>query len=413
MLELGVVSFANGGSDLPYLFFAIFFLILIPIYMRLPFGWTKKGITLLLTVACLLSVFGIVALEQFPLWQAALFLLLLVIASTYLLEQKLGHLFYARIYEHDLIVEDDGEDERKDEQPLIRKEAVEENPKNELQQVDDIDVEWSEGDWQEVEQPVVIEPLKDEYNDTIEPIADMDDVIEPLQNDDIDVDEAFIMQERWDDLLSETSNETSRDEAFESETKEGFDIETLAIVEQPIEQMANERHESETTLQSFVVHTVGEQEMDIIPSIDHALHEQDEGTNIPIIEEVVVYEEQTFQSVYDEKETTAGENTNEPLRILPKPLLKNLLASLYAMRPSLSDAEYEQLIHKHLHPRLHEQDYYTFANVLMEHYVASKQYEKLHLFAKQLYAQYGSYPMIQQQLTHMIHYAEQKMGWKK
>ncbi|WP_461200201.1 VIT1/CCC1 transporter family protein [Anoxybacillus sp. TBDG-1] len=398
---------------MPYLFFAIFFLILIPIYMRLPFGWTKKGITLLLTVACLLSVFGIVALEQFPLWQAALFLLLLVIASTYLLEQKLGHLFYARIYEHDLIVEDDGEDERKDEQPLIRKEAVEENPKNELQQVDDIDVEWSEGDWQEVEQPVVIEPLKDEYNDTIEPIADMDDVIEPLQNDDIDVDEAFIMQERWDDLLSETSNETSRDEAFESETKEGFDIETLAIVEQPIEQMANERHESETTLQSFVVHTVGEQEMDIIPSIDHALHEQDEGTNIPIIEEVVVYEEQTFQSVYDEKETTAGENTNEPLRILPKPLLKNLLASLYAMRPSLSDAEYEQLIHKHLHPRLHEQDYYTFANVLMEHYVASKQYEKLHLFAKQLYAQYGSYPMIQQQLTHMIHYAEQKMGWKK
>ncbi len=58
---------------------------------------------------------------------------------------------------------------------------------------------------------------------------------------------------------------------------------------------------------------------------------------------------------------------------------KNLLASLYAMRPALSDAEYEQLIHKHLHPRLHEQDYYTFANVLMEHYVASKQYEKLHL----------------------------------
>ncbi|NNU95880.1 hypothetical protein [Anoxybacillus sp. EFIL] len=396
-----------------YLFFAIFFLILIPIYIRLPFGWTKKGIALVLTVACLLSAFGIIAIEQFPLWQATLFLFLLVIASTYLLEQKLGHLFYARIYEHDFIVEDDGEDERKDEQPLVRKEAVEENPKNELQQVDDTDVEWSEGDWQEVEQPVSLEPLKDEYNDTIEPIADMDDVIEPLHNDDIDVDEAFIMQQRWDDLLSETSNETSRDEAFESEIKEGLDIETLAIVEQPIEQMANERHESETTLQSLVVHTVSEQEMDIIPSIDRALHEQDEGTNIPMIEEAVVYEEQPFQSAYDEMETTAGENTNEPLRILPKPLLKNLLASLYAMRPALSDAEYEQLIHKHLHPRLHEQDYYTFANVLMEHYVASKQYEKLHLFAKQLYAQYGSYPMIQQQLTHMIHYAEQKMGWKK
>ncbi|MGG6431044.1 hypothetical protein ACPF7I_10755 [Anoxybacillus sp. D401a] len=398
-----------------YLFFAIFFLILIPIYIRLPFGWTKKGIALVLTVACLLSAFGIIAIEQFPLWQAALFLFLLVIASTYLLEQKLGHLFYARIYEHDLIVEEDGEDERKDEQPLVRKEVVQENPKNELQQVDDIDVEWGEGEWQEVEQLVSIEPLKDEYDDTIEPIANVDDVVEPLYNGNIDVDEAFIMQERWDDLLSETSNETSRDEAFESEIKEGLDIETLAVVEQPIEQMANERHESETMLQSLVVHAVSEKEkeMDIIPSIDHALHEQDEGTSIPMIEEAVIYEEQPFQSAYDEMETTAGENINEPLRILPKPLLKNLLASLYAMRPALSDAEYEQLIHKHLHPRLHEQDYYTFANVLMEHYVASKQYEKLHLFAKQLYAQYGSYPMIQQQLTHMIHYAEQKMGWKK
>lgn len=394
-----------------YLFFAIFFLILIPIYIRLPFGWTKKGIVLALTVACLLSAFGIIAIEQIPLWQATLFLFLLVIASTYLLEQKLGHLFYARIYEHDFIVEDDGEEERKDEQPLVRKEAAEENPKNELQQVDDIDVEWSEGDWQEVEQPVSLKPLKDEYDDVIEPIADMDDVIEPLHNDDIDVDEAFIMQERWDDLLSETSDETSRDEAFESEIeiKEELDIETLAIVEQPPIEQVNERHESETTLQSLVVHKVSEQEMNDIPMIDHAFQQQEEETNIPIIEEAAVYEKQPFQSAYDEMETTSEENTNEPLRMLPKPLLKNLLASLYAMRSQLSEHEYEQLIHKHLHSHLHEQNYYIFANVLMEHYVSSKQYEKLYHFATQLYGQYESYPVIQQHLTHMIHYAEQKM----
>ncbi|EMI10597.1 hypothetical protein [Anoxybacillus gonensis] len=396
-----------------YLFFVIFFLILIPIYIRLPFGWTKKGLALLLTIACLLSAFGMIAIEQFPLWQAALFLFLLVIASTYLLEQKLGHLFYARIYEHDVIVEDDGEDERKDEQSLVMKEVTEEHPENELQQVDDIDVEWSEGDWQEVEQHVSIEPLTDAYDDVIEPIANMDDVIEPLHNDDIDVDEAFIMQERWDDLLSDISDETSRDESFENEIKEELDIETLAIVEQPIEQMANEQHESETTLQSVVVHTVSEQEMDIIPVIDHALQQQEEEANIPMIEEAVVYDEQPFQSASNEMETIAEEKTTELLRMLPKPLLKNLLASLYAMRSQLSDHEYEQLIHKHLHPRLHEQDYYTFANVLMEHYVASKQYEKLYRFATQLYAQYECYPIIQQQLTHMIHYAEQKMRWEK
>lgn len=138
----------------------------------------------------------------------------------------------------------------------------------------------------------------------------------------------------------------------------------------------------------------------------------EEQESIQSVEEAVEQVSEEEQGTADDECVTVEEN-NEEVHMLPRPFMKNLLASLYAMRPLLSDEQYEQLIHKHLHPRLHEQDYYTFANVLMEHYVASKQYEKLYDVAKQLYGQYELYPMIQQQLAHMIHYAEQKMGWKK
>ncbi|WP_180271070.1 hypothetical protein [Anoxybacillus sp. KU2-6(11)] len=402
----------NGGSDLPYLFFAIFFLILIPIYIRLPFGWTKKGIALVLTVACLLSAFGMIAVEQFPLWQAVLFLLLLVIASTYLLEQKLGHLFYARVHEHDLIVENDEIDEPKDERPSSTKETIKEQQGEEIrQEVETINEEWLETAWtEEVEQQVSIEPLREaDYDHMIKPITNMDDVIEPLHMIDSDVsniNEATedIIQERWDDLLSEENN-VIHERKMEEES-DLLDIESLTVAEETIDHVIDESYDLESIAEDDAIYTVDEQQNEDMSVID--IVEQQ-----PSNEETIGYvaEERGIQE--KKIETVTTQENHEALRTLPKPFMKNLLASLSAMRPLLSDEEYEQLIYKHLHPRLHEQDYYTFANVLMEHYVASKQYEKLYDVAKQLYGQYELYPMIQQQLAHMIHYAEQKMGWKK
>lgn len=376
MLELGVVSFANGGNDLPYLFFAIFFLILIPIYMRLPFGWTKKGVALLLAVACLLSMFGMIAIEQFPLWQASLFLFLLVIASTYLLERKLGHLFYVRIHEHDFIIENEVEEERTVDQPIVMTEVTEEKRDDELQQeqVADFDVQWHE----EVEQHM----SNDEYDDMI---AEMDDVIAPIHM--VDGDDTSVNEAEWLQLLSEESDE-----------RELLNIEDHVV---------DELYDMETIVADDVLHADDDKQNEAMLAVAEAVRDnieekRDEAEHIPVID-------------IDEpsSDETIAEEANEPLRMLPKPFIKNLLASLYAMRPMMSDEQYEQFIFKHLHPQLHEQDYYTFANVLIEHYVASKQYEKLYYFAKQLYGQYEPYPIIQQQLAHMIHYAEQKMGWKK
>ncbi|GAC90790.1 hypothetical protein KN10_1226 [Anoxybacillus flavithermus NBRC 109594] len=400
----------NGGSDLPYLFFVIFFLILIPIYIRLPFGWTKKGIALLLTVACLLSVFGMIAIEQFPLWQAALFLFLLVVTSTYLLEQKLGHLFYARIYEHDLMIEDEEKDERKDELPSAIEEVVEQqNEEIRQEETENIDEEWFQREWtEEIEQQVSIEPLRENDDDhMIEPIESIDDIIEPLRmvdSDDTSVNETTedVAEQQWLDLLSEENMEIIHDQNEMKEEKDSqlFDIETIAVVEETSEHMVDESYRIEPIVEDDDIHTEASADM------------AEEQESIQNVEEAIEQVSEEEQGTTDDECVTREEN-NEGVHMLPRPFMKNLLASLYAMRPLLSDEQYEQLIHKHLHPRLHEQDYYTFANVLMEHYVASKQYEKLYDVAKQLYGQYELYPMIQQQLAHMIHYAEQKMGWKK
>ena len=400
----------NGGSDLPYLFFAIFFLILIPIYIRLPFGWTKKGIALLLTVACLLSAFGMVAVEQFPLWQAALFLLLLVIASTYLLEQKLGHLFYARIYEHDLIVEGDEKDEQENELPSAIEEVVDQqNEEIRQEEIENVDEEWFQREWpEEIEQQASIEPLREnDFDHMIEPIESVDDIIEPLHmvdSDDTSVNETTedVAEQQWLDLLSEENMEIIHDQNEMKEEKDSqlLDIETIAVVEETSEHMVDESYRIEPIVEDDDIHTEASADM------------VEEQESIQSVEEAVEQVSEEEQGTADDECVTVEEN-NEEVHMLPRPFMKNLLASLYAMRPLLSDEQYEQLIHKHLHPRLHEQDYYTFANVLMEHYVASKQYEKLYDVAKQLYGQYEPYPIIQQQLTYMIHYAEQKMGWKK
>ncbi|MCG6172800.1 hypothetical protein H1215_13275 [Anoxybacillus sp. LAT_38] len=400
----------NGGSDLPYLFFVIFFLILIPIYTRLPFGWTKKGIALLLTVACLLSVFGMIAIEQFPLWQAALFLFLLVVTSTYLLEQKLGHLFYARIYEHDLIVEGDEKDERKDELPSAIEEVVEQqNEEIRQEEIENIDEEWFQREWpEEIEQQASIEPLREnDFDHMIEPIESVDDVIEPLHmvdSDDTSVNETTedVAEQQWLDLLSEENMEIIHDQNEMKEEKDSqlLDIETIAVVEETSEHVSDEWYNIEPIVEDDDIHTEASADM------------VEEQESIKSVEEAVEQVSEEEQGTADDECVTVEEN-NEEVHMLPRPFMKNLLASLYAMRPLLSDEQYEQLIHKHLHPRLHEQDYYTFANVLMEHYIASKQYEKLYHVAKQLYGQYDGYPIIQQQLAHMIYYAEQKMGWKK
>lgn len=363
-----------------------------------------------------------IAVEQFPLWQAALFLLLLVIASTYLLEQKLGHLFYARIHEHDLIVADDVEDEQKEEPLFIIKEVAEEKQEEDLQQeqTEETEFEWLERNWpEEVEQHVSIEPLRnDGYDHIIEPLAEMDDVIEPLHivdGTDVNNERHELDDERWVDLLDEESNElTYNQPLFETEENELLNMDELAVVDEMNDHFVDEKSEIETVIEDDDIVDGQQNEMEMIPVVEEdaiAEKQQDEAESIPIVEEAIVYTDEKSSSAYNE--TIATEEGNEAIRMLPKPLLKNLLASLYAMRPLLSDEEYEQLIHKHLHPRLHEQDYYTFANVLMEHYIASKQYEKLYDVAKQLYGQYELYPIIQQQLAHMIHYAEQKMGWKK
>lgn len=400
----------NGGSDLPYLFFVIFFLILIPIYIRLPFGWTKKGIALLLTVACLLSVFGMIAIEQFPLWQAALFLFLLVVTSTYLLEQKLGHLFYARIYEHDLIVEGDEKDEQENELPSAIEEVVDQqNGEIRQEEIENVDEEWFQREWpEEIEQQASIEPLREnDFDHMIEPIESVDDIIEPLHmvdSDDTSVNETTedVAEQQWLDLLSEENMEIIHDQNEMKEEKDSqlLDIETIAVVEETSEHMVDESYRIEPIVEDDDIHTEASADM------------VEEQESIQSVEEAVEQVSEEEQGTADDECVTVEEN-NEEVHMLPRPFMKNLLASLYAMRPLLSDEQYEQLIHKHLHPRLHEQDYYTFANVLMEHYVASKQYEKLYDVAKQLYGQYELYPMIQQQLAHMIHYAEQKMGWKK
>lgn len=77
---------------------AISLIILVPIIYFLPIGLTKKGKGILIAVAFIIANLGLLAKNSFPLWQAALILLLMVMLTVYILDKRLGNLLFSGVH---------------------------------------------------------------------------------------------------------------------------------------------------------------------------------------------------------------------------------------------------------------------------------------------------------------------------
>lgn len=83
---------------------------------------------------------------------------------------------------------------------------------------------------------------------------------------------------------------------------------------------------------------------------------------------------------------------------LQKQLIKTLLEQLHIYKSALPAHEYEQLVIDHLKPALSKQDYFTFASLLIEHYITSHNREKLSKLLDDLLSKYVQFPVIQEEL---------------
>jgi len=79
---------------------------------------------------------------------------------------------------------------------------------------------------------------------------------------------------------------------------------------------------------------------------------------------------------------------------IQKQLLGVLVEQLNLYRLTQPADAYEQLVKAHLHPQLAPEDYFTFASLLIEHYIAEQQFGKLQALLKDLAETYVEYPVI-------------------
>jgi hypothetical protein len=84
--------------------------------------------------------------------------------------------------------------------------------------------------------------------------------------------------------------------------------------------------------------------------------------------------------------------------ILRKELLHTMVSRLKIASKNIGPMEYENLVRNHMHPRLSVHDYYTFASLLIEHYILTKNYIKLESLINDIKEKTKGYPILEEQL---------------
>ncbi len=86
-------------------------------------------------------------------------------------------------------------------------------------------------------------------------------------------------------------------------------------------------------------------------------------------------------------------------------LIHTMVQELEALRMNTSPHNYENIIKQYLQPSLPDRDYYTFAKMLLEHYVSSEKLEDLKGLVEELELKFISYPVLQLELELYKEYA--------
>ena len=111
------------------------------------------------------------------------------------------------------------------------------------------------------------------------------------------------------------------------------------------------------------------------------------------------------EKAMEPKGNPAVEEASDTLASVPngttpiqKQLLGVLVEQLNLYRLTQPADAYEQLVKAHLHPQLAPEDYFTFASLLIEHYIAEQQFGKLQALLKDLAETYAEYPVIREEI---------------
>lgn len=118
-------------------------------------------------------------------------------------------------------------------------------------------------------------------------------------------------------------------------------------------------------------------------------------------EDEYVWETDTDPAQKNEVLEEADEAKQQQKTSLQQQILRTIVSQLHLARNQMHPAEYEELIKEQLSRDLPAKDYYTFASLLIEHYISHKEIGKLQELLTNLEGKFENYPILDMEIHYL------------
>ena len=373
-------------------------IVVAPILFFLRLGFTTKGKIIILGTSFVLALFASLSKSIFTEWQAVLISFLIIILTTLLGYKWGGAVIFINKNEsspkeselqnsveqqqsdqsfEDIPILMESLEGNEDESSLVLLESF--NSSNHL--TDDLkEIEEQIGPEDELEKSIIAEinPI------SIEKSNEDNDLIEPTKGQQIE--EGHYLAELEHLILDDGFNlQRDTEESYET-TALNIDAEELDVTVSSEQYEAHNLETSET--QEIEIEEIQERE---------TILEFEENQNISVVD-FPVFSAHEEIAVSDEIVNSNQLTNNIENEALHRLLFNTMVTQIQLTKKLIDSNQYEQMVREYLHPELPMTEYYTFAILLIQHYISKKQYDKLLPFLDEIEEKVTTYPMLLQEI---------------
>ncbi|WRP05446.1 hypothetical protein U9J35_16215 [Rossellomorea aquimaris] len=391
-----------------YLFSLLALILFLPILYFIPIGISVKGKLLIAGIAFALTLLGLVASTQYSIWMIGFMLMVLLGLSSYVIEQRFSGLLVLStgtemdleeepmqiVHEHKGLKDNlhNKKDEAEEEKLVLMEDTV--SPVPVEGEIAPIELE----DLYEIEANVGEEDLETDFSIKQD---------EPLQAIDIiEVNPAAENEpKKVDDDESEWFIENAGEYKDEKEIEEGNESSDIDLSE--IERLINEPDEtieSENEEMKDVFDRGSVEDLEDLPSSEDELEDVLVNDFVEGVDPEIIQDRNAEDIREEDLQVHAIPKRSRIMREVMKTMIEQITLS----KSILSSHQMENMVKHYLHPSLHDQDYYTFARILMDHYISTEQYEDLQMFTDGIAKRFNEYPYIKKDIEQTNEFA-----WKK
>ncbi|WP_345239938.1 hypothetical protein [Pontibacillus salipaludis] len=389
----------------------------------IPIQLDRKGKLYLIGASALIALATYASKVTFTWWQSSLILVLLAFLTALLLNRRLQQF----VLVHDTSVSNEAVhmEEEHIELGAVDEQEVEDE-KEGLIVSQTVEVESLSDDSKE-EEILLQEELSDVAPDLEEESSDPDVIIEDKESIVSPEEELLAARSDWVEGDEEEIEHVQKDafverssilEVIEEDYKEEDNVQTLEtsvpewVNEDDVLEPLGEMDKEEFTFREEVLE-------DLEPLAGEAVDQEEDEVEEQAVNESGLSAFEMVEHIEDEqdaleeeapldRESSKGSAT--PLKgVFQTQMLHALVEEVMVQEEILSSHDYEHYVKQFLQPSLPAQDYYTFASLLVQHYIQNQNYQKLNDWLPELIEKFSGYPIIKEELHYIKDFAKENL----